>query len=34
MKALTKAALLAGLSISMLGAVQAEEFMALDDGKG
>lgn len=34
MKALTKAALLAGLSLSMLGAVQAEEFMALDDGKG
>ena len=34
MKALTKAALLAGLSISILGSVQAEEFMALDDGKG
>lgn len=34
MKALTKAALFAGLSISILGSVQAEEFMALDDGKG
>ena len=34
MKALTKAALLAGLSISIVGSVQAEEFMALDDGKG
>lgn len=34
MKALIKAALLAGLSISILGSVQAEEFMALDDGKG
>ena len=34
MKALTKVALLAGLSISILGSVQAEEFMALDDGKG
>lgn len=34
MKALTKAALLAGLSISILGSAQAEEFMALDDGKG